>query len=165
MNTMKSKGVAPMRKQRGFTLIEIAIVSVLLLILIAIILPNLTQQSEDTKVSQSQLFLGSSVCRAVTSFAAASNGKIDGANVAALQLRGVPQTTPWGAAWTVTDTSSTDNLITFNFPMTNVRDPAAVATSIIGGNIQQKCSVVSGTPAKNPATGIPTSITVNYVGT
>ncbi|TXI09483.1 MAG: prepilin-type N-terminal cleavage/methylation domain-containing protein [Rhizobium sp.] len=149
-------------KQAGFTMIEIAMVVVLLVILVALLLPNLTQQSQDTKVSQTTMLVASSMCRAVSSYSVAHNSTISTATATDLSNRGVPATTPFGDTWTVTAAAPNLNI---TIPMTSVSTVSAtnqkdVSTAIQTGiTTNSPCSLISSVAQ---AAGAPYNLTVTF---
>ncbi|MGE8065117.1 type II secretion system protein [Pseudomonas sp. NPDC089569] len=108
------KIVKSIKKQSGFTLVELAIVLAILAMLIYYAIPGLLQNKEDAKYSTALSLLGKDFPSAITKQVARTNVcSTTTITKALLQDRGLPPLTVWNTAWSVS--SVTSNTVTVNY--------------------------------------------------
>jgi prepilin-type N-terminal cleavage/methylation domain-containing protein len=150
-NRMSGHSVKAPRSMRGYTLVELVVVLAIIAMIILYGASGLFQSKEDAKVQSAKTQLlkdfPSGIQRLVTMANACNNTSITKAK---LESRGVPATTVFGGAWTVT--TSGGNTATVTYPL-DIAD-ADLATALKDS--------LTGAPNVKSVTGSATQVVVNY---
>lgn len=139
------------KKEKGFTLVELAIVLAILALLIYYALPGLLQNKEDAKYSTALTQLGKDFPSAITRQVARTNA-CSAATITKqlLQDRGLPALTVWNTAWSISGVTS--NLVTINYTIdsSDTKTAADLATALSTSN-NVSSATASGTASINVA--------------
>lgn len=143
-------------KQRGFTLMEILIVVILLGLLAAVVAPSLGSNQETGKVNASNLMLKQTFPQAIGSqFSRTQDcSSITKAN---LEARGLNGETPFGDSWTLSNATSTTIEITF--PVSSANDSAEAGGDI---NTSLQASIADGANSLEASSFSDPDLTVTY---
>lgn len=140
------------KSQRGFTLVEVAIVGVILLILLAALLQGYLKSRDDAKLNSAVIQLEKNFPTAIMTQVARTMGCSSSTITKQLLIdRGLPDLTPWNTSWTIS--SVTSNTVTISYPLDT--SDAKAATDLV--NALSKSNNV----ASAAATGN-SSVTVGY---
>ena len=122
-------------RQKGFTLIELAIVLGVIAILTAFFLPGMLKAREDSKLStaitQLQKDFPGAIARQVSRTNTCSTTTITAAK---LKERGLPDLTVWNTAWTVDAVTSNQVTISYTIDSTDTNTAADLATALNQSN-------------------------------
>jgi prepilin-type N-terminal cleavage/methylation domain-containing protein len=126
MHTNQQPNQARMRKQKGFTLVEIVIVLVLLGTIIAVIGVNLSESQDDVLIGTTGLWLEKNLPEAIGKYRVGA-GSCSGITKAALTGRGLDGNTSWGEAWSIS-LAGTD--LTLTYPLGSSPDKATIGAQL-----------------------------------
>jgi prepilin-type N-terminal cleavage/methylation domain-containing protein len=116
------------KKLKGFTLIELIIVVVLLGILASQVLPNLTSDRNSIEYGAVNTMIVERFPTAITKYAQRKNGVCTALTKALLEKRGIQPSTAWKDAWTLT---STANVVTVVMPISGSPDKAVDGPDLV----------------------------------
>lgn len=151
MKISNAKRFKAIQKQKGFTLVEIAIVLAILAMLIYFAIPGLLQNKEDAKYSTALSLLGKDFPSAITKQVARTNVcSTSSITKSLLEDRGLPALTVWNTAWTVS--AVTSNTVTVNYTIDSADTKVAsdLATALSSSN-NVVSATASGTGSINVA--------------
>lgn len=116
-----------MRKNQGFTLVEVMVVIVILGLLMAVVGQQLGGRAEDGKVGATGLQLRESFpsqigLQYMRSYDCASITKAD------LEARGANSKTSWGENWTVSNTTA--DTVEITYPLASSKDPESAGSDL-----------------------------------
>lgn len=123
------------KKQKGFTLVELAIVMAIIGLLAYFFLPGMLQNREDAKYSTALTQLSKDFPSAIIRQVGRTNQcSATSITKALLQDRGLPALTVWNTAWSIT--SVTSNLVTVNYTIdaNDAKAASDMATALTGSN-------------------------------
>lgn len=133
-------------KLKGFTIVELMIVLLILGILAAILIPKMTENSDSAKISG----VGHTLRKSMPESIAALRAKgMSCSSITAARMQsdsGLDANNPWGTAWSI---SAAASAITLTYPMTgagNATNAAAdLASSLTGVSPISSATASSGT--------------------
>ncbi|RRV04687.1 type II secretion system protein [Stutzerimonas xanthomarina] len=139
-------------KQRGFTMVELGFVMVLIVGLAAVFLPDLFKQREDAKYSTAIAQIEKNFVSAIARQVARTNS-CTAANVTKANLikRGLPEQTVFGTDWSVAGVASNVVSITYGVDSTDSSAAGDIA-AMLSKNANISSAVANGT----------TGVTIGY---
>jgi len=140
-----------MSKQKGFTLIEIIVVLVVLGALYAAGTQIVGENSDTANQSNTTKIIFQSIPSAVKTYRL-RRGSLTSLDKTALTNEGVPTNTPWGDAWTVSSVSG--SVVNISWPLTSANDAATVGADLVAKLTADGGNVINGTPTYTTATKI-----------
>jgi len=133
------KNYSIQRKSKGFTIIEVIIVLLLIGLLVAAIVPNIRGKKDEAQFKAAELFFSKTMNESLATLFGRL-GTVNGVTAARIQATGVTTLSEWGTAWTMASACAAE-ACTITYP---IGGPSAAATDQNGTDLAAKLTRVVG---------------------
>jgi len=124
----KNMNFRKLNQQKGFTFIEIAVVSVILMILVAGVVSLAGGKQEDSRFTNLKMWAMKDAPSAINSYTMRV-GEVAALQKSDLTDRGLSGENPWGENWTITGVNN--RLVSISMPLTTAVSPDEVGNQFV----------------------------------